>query len=176
MALSGRPALTQSATPTSVAMLPGFGAVPPKLIKKIVSCEYVDIWELLPETWQVENEGSCCHSKRPRRSLVTDINVWTECYATMAAILSAAFPQKAPHFSCIPANNHPRRVAHSRAQLGPHTTWPIVDMQPTTDHWTGLRSMQSYTMRPLQGGHDPCPDVNIVWLTHTYHRSVYILL
>ena len=69
----------------------------------------------------------------------------------------------------------PRRVAHSRAQLGPHTTWPIVDMQPTADHWTGLRSMQSYTMRPLQGGHDPCPDVNIVWLTHTYHRSVYIL-
>ena len=60
--------------------------------------EYVDIWELLPETWQLETDGACCHSKRPRRSLVTDIAIWTECYATMAAILTAAFPAKAPHF------------------------------------------------------------------------------
>ena len=78
--------------------LPGFGSVPPRLIKKILAKEYVDIWELLPETWQVETEGSCCHSKRPRRSLVTDINVWTECFATMVAILAAAFPAKAPHY------------------------------------------------------------------------------
>lgn len=75
-----------------VDALPGFGAVPPKLIKKIIAGEYVDIWELLPETWHIETEGSCCHAKRPRRSLVTDINIWTECYATMAAVLSAAFP------------------------------------------------------------------------------------
>ena len=47
-----------------VASLPGFGSVTPKLIKKIVAREYVDIWELLPETWQVEEtDGSCCHSK-----------------------------------------------------------------------------------------------------------------
>ena len=58
----------------------------------------MDIWELLPETWQLESENPCCHSKRPRRSLVTDIGLWTECYATMAAILDAAYPSKAPHF------------------------------------------------------------------------------
>ena len=84
-----------------VAHLPGFGSVPPKLIKKIVANEYVDIWELLPETWQVEMEGSCCHTKRPRRSLVTDVHVWTECFATMAAILTSAFPTKAPHCFCL---------------------------------------------------------------------------
>ena len=82
-----------------LAHLPGFGSVPPKLIKKIVAKEYVDIWELLPESWQIQADGSCCHTKRPRRSLVTDINVWTECFATMAAILASAFPGKAPHFS-----------------------------------------------------------------------------
>ena len=61
--------------------------------------EYIDIWELLPETWQVESaEGACCHSKRPCRSLVTDINVWVECYATLAAILSCTYPEKARHF------------------------------------------------------------------------------
>ena len=69
--------------------------------------EYIDIWELLPETWQVESaEGACCHSKRPRRSLVTDINVWVECYATLEAILSCTYPEKAPHFFCLPPHNH----------------------------------------------------------------------
>lgn len=29
---------------------------------------------------------------------MTDINVWVKCYATLVAILSAAFPDKAPHF------------------------------------------------------------------------------
>jgi len=69
--------------------LPGFSSVLPKLIKKILAKEYVHIWELLPETWQVEAEAPCCHTKRPCRSLITDINVWTECYAMMG---------KAPHF------------------------------------------------------------------------------
>jgi hypothetical protein len=36
------------------AGLSGFGSVPPKLIKRIVAREYMDIWELLPETWQVQ--------------------------------------------------------------------------------------------------------------------------
>ena len=30
--------------------------------------------------------------------MVTDISVWMECFATMAAVLS---PEKAPHFSTI---------------------------------------------------------------------------
>ena len=77
--------------------LPGFSSVPPKLIKRIIDKHYVEIWELLPETWQLESESTCCHvTKRPRRSLVTDISIWTECYATMAAILSAAYPDKGP--------------------------------------------------------------------------------
>ena len=93
-----------SCTTTSVPLvdlssLAGFASIPPKVIKKIVGKEYVDILELLPETWQVESESSpCCHSKRPRRSLITDFNVWAECYVTMAAILSTAYPTKAAHF------------------------------------------------------------------------------
>ena len=76
----------------------GFGSVPPKLAKRIMAKEFVDMWELLPETWRLEAEGSCCQARRPRRALVTDINIWTECYATMAAILSSVYPEKAPHF------------------------------------------------------------------------------
>ena len=71
--------------------MPGFAAIPPKLIT------YVDMWELLPDAWLVEADGSaCCNTKRPRRSLVTDISIWTECFATMAAILSAVYPSDAP--------------------------------------------------------------------------------
>ena len=82
----------------NLPIIAGFSSVPPKLVKRIVEKEYVDIWELLPESWQIETEGSYCHAKRPRRNLVTDINVWTECFTTMAAILATAYPVKAPHF------------------------------------------------------------------------------
>ena len=72
------------------------------MVKKIVGKEYIEIWKLLSESWQIQTEGSCCHTKRPRRSLVTDVNVWTECFATMAAILATAYPDKAPHiFACL---------------------------------------------------------------------------
>ena len=87
-----------SSTNQPLASLPGLGSVPPKLVNRILAKEYIDIWELLPETWQLESENPCCHSKRPRCSLVTDISLWTECYATMAVILAADFPLKAPHF------------------------------------------------------------------------------
>ena len=118
-----------------MATLPGFGAIPPKLFQKIIAGEYVDIWELLPETWQIENEGSYCHSKRPCRSLVTDINIWTECYATLAAILSSAFPQKAPHFFFL-------RTITKDSRTFENTTWASYDMAyrrqaaVITDCWT----------------------------------------
>ena len=37
----------------ALASLPGLGSVPPKLVKRIQGKEYVDIGELLPETWQL---------------------------------------------------------------------------------------------------------------------------
>ena len=81
---------------SSGAMLPvnipvaGLGSVPSKVVKRIVNKEYVDMWELLPDLWQVEAESSCCHTKRLHRTMLTDISIWTECFATMAAILVAS--------------------------------------------------------------------------------------
>ena len=54
--------ITPPAIPVDMATLPGFRAVPPKLVKRIVAGEYIGIWELLPETWQMETEG--CHILR----------------------------------------------------------------------------------------------------------------
>lgn len=71
----------------------GFMSIAPKVIKKIVDKEYVDILKLLPETWKVESKNSpCCLSKRQRRSLIMEFNVWAEVYAMMVAILSTAYP------------------------------------------------------------------------------------
>ena len=78
---------------------------------------------MLPETWQVESvEGACCHSKRPRRSLITDINVWTECYATLAAILSTAYPDKAPHFFAY------LRIITKASRSFKSSAWATYDM------------------------------------------------
>ena len=68
--------------------------LPPKVVRKIMSLEFVemrsDIWpdeSVVPETIQ-----------SPRRSgkpPVTSIRSWLECYGCMAAILSMLFPEKA---------------------------------------------------------------------------------
>ena len=71
--------------------IPGWGSLPPWLTKKFLALEYMDMWELLPESWRLEPaEGGCCHSRRPRRGLVTSFPLWVECYA--------AYPEKMPHF------------------------------------------------------------------------------
>ena len=81
------------------AAIPGWGSVPPQLTKKILALEFVDMWELLPESWQLEPaEPGCCHSRRPRRGLVTNFPLWVECYAALVATLSTWYPEKMPHF------------------------------------------------------------------------------
>ena len=80
--------------PQDVSIIPGFSSVPPKLIQKILA---KDISELLLKSWLIEAEGSCCHFKHPKCTLLMDIKVWTKCYTTMVVILAAAYPAKAPH-------------------------------------------------------------------------------
>ena len=83
-----------------ISSLPGFASVPSRLVKRILAKEYIDMTEMLPETWRLEMSaasGCCPHAKRPRRGMITDILVWADCYASMAAILSSAYPEKAPH-------------------------------------------------------------------------------
>ena len=109
------PLLTAPATPlmegtagsATTTPIPGFdpdipvlSLIPPKLAQKILKAEYIEMRELLPESWHTEEaKDSCCRTPRPRRGgLVTDITLWTECYASMVAVLTTKFPEKAPHF------------------------------------------------------------------------------
>lgn len=47
-----------------------------------------------------EPRDSCCRSFQPRRGLVIDITLWTECYASLVEVLTQKYPEKAPQFMC----------------------------------------------------------------------------
>ena len=73
-------------------------ALPAKLITKILELQYVDMAELIPESWrhQDEEHGGCCHRRPQRKGPVTDILLWVECFSSMATILSSKYPEKTP--------------------------------------------------------------------------------
>ena len=77
-------------------------ALPPKLLKKLLDLEYIDMSELVPDSWRIQGEtegDKCClQSKRPKRGPVTDILLWSECYATLVSVLGERFPNKIPGF------------------------------------------------------------------------------
>ena len=74
--------------------------LPQKLILKIVELEYIEMADLVPESWrlQEEEQGRCCHQARrlPRKGPVTDILLWVECYASLVAVLSTRYPAAVP--------------------------------------------------------------------------------
>ena len=83
-------------------------AIPPKLKKKILDAEFVDMSELLPDGWrqQEDETGRCCRGKSSlKRGPVTDITLWAESYATLVGVLAEKYPTKVPgfmsHMKCV---------------------------------------------------------------------------
>ena len=83
--------------PTSPAI-----SFPPKLTKKILDLEFIDMLELIPDAWRFadEVEYKCCHQARrvPKCGPITDITLWIECYSILVAILITKYPTFAPEF------------------------------------------------------------------------------
>ena len=73
-------------------------ALSPKLVKRILDLEFVEMAELTTDTWEEPSPSDSSSAiRRPsRRVPVTDINIWLECFARMAAVLCTRFPEKAP--------------------------------------------------------------------------------
>ena len=103
------PGVSNSIRPTTAGQLlqstPGFGydltaALPPKLVRRILDLEFVEMAELLPDTWQEESAASePGHPHRQtRRPLVTEILPWLECFGRLAAVLCTKYPEKAAEF------------------------------------------------------------------------------
>jgi hypothetical protein len=70
------------------------------LVKKILDLEFIEMTELLPDTWRLQEEDvGCCHQRQgQRKGPVTDILVWVECYASLVAVLASGHPKKMQEF------------------------------------------------------------------------------
>ena len=77
--------------------------VPDKVRFKILNLEYVVMSDLLPESWHCEEvASSCCHSqpqaRSSRKGAISSIALWTECFASVVAIMATRYPQYVPEF------------------------------------------------------------------------------
>ena len=74
-------------------------SLPPRIAKKVLDLEFVEMSELRGDIW-LEDGGPSDQTQSSRRATtkppVTDIRVWLEGYARMAALLVTRFPQKGP--------------------------------------------------------------------------------
>ena len=78
---------------TGVLSGDGLAPLPPKLIKRIQQLEFVEMADLLPEAWLLE-ESTMEAQLRRQKGPVTDILVWVQCFATFASTLAMAYPDK----------------------------------------------------------------------------------
>lgn len=107
---------------TAFTILSPTARLPRKLTTKIQSLEFVEISELLPEAWIPDmDELSTPNRGMPRRAPVSDILVWTECFALMAAVLAEKFPAKSPQLFA-----YMRRVVHAAKNFR-GTAWVAYD-------------------------------------------------
>lgn len=76
------------------------------------------------DSWQTKDgPSSCCHFSRPKRSsLITNIARWTECYASLVAVLSTAHPDKKPHFMA-----YLKTIVHT-SHIFEGLAWALYDM------------------------------------------------
>lgn len=133
---------TDPAIPTSLQVL----SLPAKLILEL---EYVDMGELVPESWRHQDDDQkCCHRRTQRKGPVTDILLWLECYSSMVAILSSKYPDKTPQL-----------MGYQRTIVKAHRSftgegWVTYDAcyRRKTTFTKSLDWGVHYTMRPSQGG------------------------
>ena len=70
-------------------------ALPPKVVKRILALEFVEMSELRADVWP-EDPAPSSTPRRPGRPPVINIKTWLECFARMAAVLVSRFPEKGP--------------------------------------------------------------------------------
>ena len=72
-------------------------SLPPKMVKKILSLEFIEMSEHRGDIWP--DDSTTDTPATPRRTAkppVISIKTWLECYARMAAVLGSRFPKKKP--------------------------------------------------------------------------------
>ena len=90
---------TEPSEPVSLSMAGPYNpaaALPPKVVKKVLDLEFVEISELKADIWSDEQDAGLLSRRTPSKPPVTDIKIWLECFARMAALLVTRFPEKGP--------------------------------------------------------------------------------
>ena len=110
---SSLPLTITTATPplpitASNATIPGIPSLPTKLIQKIISWEYVDLGELLPEHLRLASSSSAIsssvvilpessyHTHRRKKRQITDIATWVQVFSTYMLVLATKHPEALP--------------------------------------------------------------------------------
>ena len=101
--VSGWPLLQESvaaaSAPAVVCRGEGVLPVPERVEKKLLNLEFVEMKELMRESWLVEEEETCRFTlslPKRRSGPVTDILQWLQCFGTMVGVLSQKFPMMVP--------------------------------------------------------------------------------
>ena len=73
----------------------GLLRVPEKLTQNIIRLEFIEMRDLMPETWLMEEEDSRKNTlsfPQERAAPVMDILQWLQCFAAMVGVLSRVYP------------------------------------------------------------------------------------
>ena len=98
------PTSPTAVVPTGSYMGGGLLPVPEKLVIKITRLEFVEMQELMPDTWLREEEGPKLLAWPRRRSApVTNILQWLSCYSVMVGVLSRTYTGMVPEFMAYQA-------------------------------------------------------------------------
>ena len=77
--------------PTGMFMGDSMFPLPENLRRKILNLEYIEMADLRPEAWMLEEEftdKTLAALFKHRKEPVTDILVWVQCYASLVTILA----------------------------------------------------------------------------------------
>lgn len=70
--------------------------LPVKLVTRIEGLQFVEMTELLPESWGLEQPTTDGQLKPiTRRAVIEDISIWAECYTLVASVLAQKYPASA---------------------------------------------------------------------------------
>ncbi|KAL5518219.1 hypothetical protein EMCRGX_G003910 [Ephydatia muelleri] len=111
--------------------------LPARLSRRIVELEFVEMSELLPDSWQEETQPLVVFDAQlnPRRlsrkAPVQDISLWIECFSRMAAVLVTRYPDKGPELWAYQASIV--RAARNYEGLA----WVAYDRQLYNEAFTG---------------------------------------
>ena len=78
--------------------------LPENLRRKILNLEYIEMADLHPEAWMLEEEftdKTLAALFKCRKEPVTNILVWVQCYGSLVAVLAQQLPMQTPQFMAL---------------------------------------------------------------------------